>query len=201
MRGRSTWSGWYTQQAWLDARARQLGREPMCRVCSSVGLVEVAVEVDHVKPHRGDRRLFFDGANLQSLCHSCHSRKTAREIAGHYTEVDRPACARVVCVDAGPGQAGDTMSQEARQVGWVVVDLRGVAGRARLERWNEVAKLFQKDSRVLVLYSMGSWQDRAAWVEKVGDGVDRVLVSADPWTNRRTEGRSTVRLFSFHSFI
>jgi 5-methylcytosine-specific restriction protein A len=34
--------------------------------------------VDHVVPHRGDPSLFWDELNnWQSLCSSCHARKTA----------------------------------------------------------------------------------------------------------------------------
>ena len=38
-----------------------------------------ATDVDHIRDHRGDWALFTDRSNLQSLCHSCHSRKTMRE--------------------------------------------------------------------------------------------------------------------------
>ena len=41
-----------------------------------------AAEVDHVTPHRGDAALMWDEGNLQSLCHDCHSRKTATEDGG-----------------------------------------------------------------------------------------------------------------------
>jgi 5-methylcytosine-specific restriction endonuclease McrA len=27
---------------------------------------------DHIMPHRGDERLFWDEANLQCLCKACH---------------------------------------------------------------------------------------------------------------------------------
>jgi 5-methylcytosine-specific restriction enzyme A len=36
--------------------------------------------VDHITPHKGDRQMFWDRSNWQSLCHRCHSRKTAREV-------------------------------------------------------------------------------------------------------------------------
>ena len=32
--------------------------------------------VDHIVPHRGDARLFWDEDNWQPLCKSCHDRKT-----------------------------------------------------------------------------------------------------------------------------
>ena len=43
-------------------------------MCLSRDMVEPADTVDHIKPHRGDAELFWDRDNLQSLCHSCHSK-------------------------------------------------------------------------------------------------------------------------------
>jgi 5-methylcytosine-specific restriction protein A len=42
------------------------------------GSVKAATDVDHVIPHRGNERLFWDEGNWQALCHECHSAKTAR---------------------------------------------------------------------------------------------------------------------------
>lgn len=194
---RSPWAHWYTQKAWLDARARQLALHPTCQGCSSVGVVKVAEEVDHIVPHRGDRSLFFSGINLQSLCKSCHSRKTAREVAGHHSSISRVSGRRVVCLDAGKGSA---LASEgvayARSQGWVVVDLRGVSGRARVERWNLSDAFTPGTGPVLLLTSIGGWQDRGEWSDAVGDAVDRVLVCGDRWCDRRTEGRHTRRYFT-----
>jgi 5-methylcytosine-specific restriction protein A len=68
----------YSTVRWQQVRAQQLRNEPLCRDCASRQLVTVATDVDHITPHRGDERLFWYGA-LQSLCHSCHSMKTASE--------------------------------------------------------------------------------------------------------------------------
>ena len=61
-----------TSRAWRRLRLWVLRREPWCRVCS-----EPATEVDHLLPRK------FGGIharqNLQGLCKSCHSAKTARE--------------------------------------------------------------------------------------------------------------------------
>ena len=35
-----------------------------------------ATVVDHIIPHRGDKRLFWDEKNWQPLCKDCHDRKT-----------------------------------------------------------------------------------------------------------------------------
>lgn len=76
------WHALYRLPVWKDRlRPEQLAREPYCRECWERKRERVwATDVDHVRPHRGDLRLFLDPGNLQSLCHACHSAKTAKEI-------------------------------------------------------------------------------------------------------------------------
>jgi len=66
----------YATKRWRSLRKAQLRVEPMCRSCHESGKVVEATLVDHVIPHRGDMRLFFDVDNLQSLCVTCHDKKT-----------------------------------------------------------------------------------------------------------------------------
>lgn len=74
------WHRLYDLPVWRrDIRPMQLVREPWCRECARYGVSTKATEVDHVVPHRGSLDLFLDRGNLQSLCHTCHSRKTAAE--------------------------------------------------------------------------------------------------------------------------
>ena len=75
-RGNSTQRGYGYR--WQQARARHLRNHPLCVECAAAGLVQVATDVDHKVPHRGDHTLFWDESNWQSLCHSHHSAKTAR---------------------------------------------------------------------------------------------------------------------------
>jgi len=42
----------------------------------------VAVLVDHIKPHKGNSVLFWDPENHQAMCKPCHDRKTASEDGG-----------------------------------------------------------------------------------------------------------------------
>jgi len=66
---------------WRAARARHLAGEPWCRQHLKDELGHVpANEVDHIIPHHGDVEIFWDESNWQSLCKSCHSAKTAREV-------------------------------------------------------------------------------------------------------------------------
>lgn len=71
----------YKTSRWLEKRSKQLRREPLCRICAQKNRMTPASEVDHITPHKGDWTLFLDDNNLQSLCHTCHSRKTRSENA------------------------------------------------------------------------------------------------------------------------
>ncbi len=53
------------------------GLAPVMSRCFDDGVVTVAIQVDHVRPHRGDERLFWDEANWQPLCRECGARKSA----------------------------------------------------------------------------------------------------------------------------
>lgn len=70
----------YNSPRWKSMRAVQLGAEPWCADCLEEGGHVFASEVDHVRPHHGDPKLFFDETNLQSLCKPHHSAKTAEEV-------------------------------------------------------------------------------------------------------------------------
>lgn len=50
--------------------------------CLRAGRLVPATVVDHITPHKGNSELFWDSANWQSLCESCHNRKTAGEDMG-----------------------------------------------------------------------------------------------------------------------
>ena len=70
----------YNSYEWKVLRKEQLEKEPMCMDCMLNNIIKVATDVDHIQPHRGDPKLFFDKNNLQSLCKKHHSMKTAREV-------------------------------------------------------------------------------------------------------------------------
>ena len=64
---------------WRRARAAYLARHPLCVQCQAKGRIEPSTTVDHIVPHRGDQKLFWDEANWAALCKPCHDAKTARE--------------------------------------------------------------------------------------------------------------------------
>lgn len=61
---------------WRKARAAFLQRNPLCNECMKKGVLTPATVVDHVIPHRGDQKLFWDERNWQALCAECHNHKT-----------------------------------------------------------------------------------------------------------------------------
>lgn len=67
---------------WSAYRWHYLSQHRLCRRCELVGRTRAATEVDHVVPHRGNKKLFWDPTNHQPLCKSCHSTKTATEDGG-----------------------------------------------------------------------------------------------------------------------
>jgi 5-methylcytosine-specific restriction protein A len=69
---------WYHTALWQRLRALVLREEPLCRECLKEGRDTPSTDVDHIIRHQGIWALFFDRANLQGLCHACHSRKTRR---------------------------------------------------------------------------------------------------------------------------
>lgn len=65
--------------AWRRFRLVYLKRNPLCRHCKHRGEVRSSTEVDHIIPLQEAPHLKFDEANLQPLCKSCHSVKTAAD--------------------------------------------------------------------------------------------------------------------------
>lgn len=63
---------------WRRESKAFLAENPWCAECLKQGKYVPATVVDHKKPHRGDKRLFWDRHNWQGLCEHHHDQKTAR---------------------------------------------------------------------------------------------------------------------------
>jgi 5-methylcytosine-specific restriction protein A len=48
-------------------------------MCKEQGHITIATVVDHVRDHKGNEELFFDPANLQSLCKPHHDTTKQRQ--------------------------------------------------------------------------------------------------------------------------
>jgi 5-methylcytosine-specific restriction protein A len=67
---------------WRQARKQYLIENPLCVMCAAKGRTEQAVTVDHIIPHKGNKELFWDRKNWQSLCKQHHDSKTASQDGG-----------------------------------------------------------------------------------------------------------------------
>lgn len=79
----NSWHSLYDTALWKRIRYNQLEAMPLCSYCLDQGHTVAANIVDHIKPHKGDISIFYDLANLQSLCKKCHdSHKQRLEKSG-----------------------------------------------------------------------------------------------------------------------
>ena len=81
LRGNSNKRG-YTYR-WSKERTAHLNRYPLCVECLKLDVIRTATEVDHIIPHKGDMKIFWNHRNWAGLCKTCHSQKTGREQAGN----------------------------------------------------------------------------------------------------------------------
>jgi 5-methylcytosine-specific restriction enzyme A len=65
---------------WKRLRDDYIADYPLCEHCERKGLTTIAREVDHIIEFEGlDDQKRLDRDNLQSLCRSCHAKKTAKD--------------------------------------------------------------------------------------------------------------------------
>lgn len=64
---------------WKKARDGFLAYNPLCAQCLKHELTVAANVVDHIIPHKGNMKLFWNRDNWQPLCVTCHNRKSAGE--------------------------------------------------------------------------------------------------------------------------
>ena len=74
---------------WQKARKGFLAKHPLCAECERQGRITAATDLDHITPHKGDKDAFWTRSNWQSLCHPCHSRKTATEDGGWGNDIKK----------------------------------------------------------------------------------------------------------------
>jgi len=176
----------YQSSWWKGTRSMWIRRHPLCVQCEEAGRIEAATEVDHIKPHRGDINLFRNLANLQSLCSSCHARKTAGETraVAAIPNVQKPSC-RVVLV-AGPVGSGKSSWVQANSnpsdlildLDVMLMELCGVTlhtkatpeqiRMAMIERNRLLAQLSFKPRTTWLIATAPTWSERRRWQEVLG---------------------------------
>jgi 5-methylcytosine-specific restriction endonuclease McrA len=68
----------YSSRQWRKLRHLVLSKQPLCVMCRKKGRYTTANTVDHILPiNKGGA--VWNPDNLQSLCSSCHNRKSATD--------------------------------------------------------------------------------------------------------------------------
>jgi len=69
---------------WANTARAYLRSHPLCVYCLEVGKTTKSEVVDHIKPHKGNYKTFWDRSNWQALCKHCHdSIKAIEESRGY----------------------------------------------------------------------------------------------------------------------
>lgn len=78
---------------WQKASKAFLKKHPLCECenCQAGKLqVKESEVVDHIIPHEGDMKLFWDRNNWQAMSKPCHDKKTATEDGGFRGKPAKP---------------------------------------------------------------------------------------------------------------
>ncbi|PZU87336.1 MAG: HNH endonuclease [Chelatococcus sp.] len=67
----TSYRSWYWSAEWRAKAKAQLAKEPWCSRCAQQGRQVKATIANHLVPHRGNARLFWEGA-LESVCKPHH---------------------------------------------------------------------------------------------------------------------------------
>lgn len=87
------WRRLYTLARWRGKqglRKAQLAKQPFCERCLAQPepVLTPALDVNHIRRHNGDPVLFFDPANVESLCaHHHRSEVQQEEVRGYSSRV------------------------------------------------------------------------------------------------------------------
>lgn len=99
----------YNTKKWKDLRLIVLQkRGGLCEHCIQNNIIQSAIVVDHITPHRGLIELFYKEDNLQILCKQCHDIKTYSETITNINtnvikvnSIDKNKNIRVLCCPPG----------------------------------------------------------------------------------------------------
>lgn len=75
-RGSSTKRGYGSR--WQKTRKGYFNKHPLCVFCERIGFVTQATVLDHIKPHKGDKKVFWTRDNWQGLCKHHHDSDKAK---------------------------------------------------------------------------------------------------------------------------
>lgn len=227
-RANQDWRKWYKTRQWADLKRAVLDRDGW--TCRQTGVLLTGVHpapnsptVDHARPHRGVRSLFFDPANCQAvskLWHDTVKQAVERAAESNGAAQTHPewlgrSLVPVTLVCGPPGSGKSTLVDRRRSVGDLVIDLDQLAAMISgepehewsSERWlgpalrarNAVLGQLSRRAdwpRAWFIVSEPFADRREWWSDRLGaDGVIVLAVPRDECQRRlRADGRSAVAI-------
>ena len=70
----------YMSKEWKVLRLYMLNKYPLCKHCKEKGKLTSSIDVDHIVDIEDAPEKRLDIDNLQTLCKSCHSKKTMEKV-------------------------------------------------------------------------------------------------------------------------
>lgn len=165
-RGSSTSRGYDAR--WRKARKQFLKIHPTCVECERDGRFTAAIVVDHIIPHKGDMKLFWDRSNWQALCKECHDRKTVLEDGG-FGNRRVTAVRNVVVICGPPGSGKTTYVNERSSWGDIVVDVDALFSAVTGKPWydkpaNLVPFVLELRDHIYDMISNGITETSRVWI-------------------------------------
>jgi len=91
----ASWRHLYNSKAWRAFRNSILIRDLFtCQMCGRLEGNSSQLVADHKLPHKGNRDLFWDAANIQTVCKPCHDR--------HKQSEERTGFSKAIGIDGWP---------------------------------------------------------------------------------------------------
>ena len=192
----------YTRR-WEKARARYLSAHPVCVECEAEGRPRTGNEVDHIIPHMGDQKLFWDEDNWQTLCKTHHSQKTVQE-RKDWASILLPIISKplipVEIVCGPPGSGKTTYCRNNASPNDLVIDLDEIKrevpkGAALLKRAiirrNQILESLSQSTeyrKAYLIVGAPKHGDRSHWIEQLACSVT-VLETAQEVCHERLHQR------------
>lgn len=191
------WRKWYNLAAWSRLRLEVLVRDGFeCQACHHIDPTGRQLVADHIKPHRGDRDLFWSAFNIQTLCKPCHDggkqrqERAAVQRGASPGRMARPEWFRrsfvpVTLVCGPPGAGKSTWVQGAKGAADLVVCFDMIAGQMLADGRSRAGKTLTPDQIADVLRQRNDMIADLMWAKAADKWPRAWIIVSEPKASAR----------------